>query len=780
MSRLRTPIIKPRTQGGTFYTFGSALEDVGLNINELKNKVTLSHYVLLNIPAFEVSEFKDNVNKGDYTFAQSFQNYALNMETVLRNQSSYNFAESATVSERVFWKWMQKEKLISFVNDVDEDDNDTGYYIDASTFNDDSVIKGFGLISAGAQRTDAYGIYNETFVQIPSSYGQMKVLLKPVSDKNYYMTKNGQAFSASDQHSIYIENVDASTECDSSGNLHTGLSAIAIFDDDSTRSYKIEDNKDELCVEFSLGELRKYYDDDTLSYNDIGVGDSSIIRPLEVNGNFEFNSVLVYYSIYDSTGKNILATNAYGLLLLDSAELKEENKYQYPSFPKKQSGVNDAGNSYSFRLNIKTSSVYNGDIKVTDNSTPAYSMSEDFNDTIKNLGVAVETLRSNANLISVLSDQNTSIKELVVRSLDKIDDIENDIVNLKTGKAKEIKTASLITDALSANTLDSSLEIGDYGTFDGSVFSYTTVKTDLLDATDASIDKLTTTVIKGKHEEILFDKYGKISSNGLFANTVYLDSKTSEADRMSLVDANTILNSLNPKKDGNILIDSTEASTTDTADNIGIYVSDSEVSDKNGLNIKPLLGAIIIKLKSLELFDISTVDSSTDILLNIYDTINIINDAYQSLYEEFSLLQSRQESLEYDSSLLSTHMEEIDSSIEAINSTLNDYNNAFEDIDNTLYNISDDVSTLIDNYNVIDTRTTDLETAVNNIDSSLAMLNTLDASIKAHDTSIQSQNTIVNDLSTNVNAFARFIGENEMSQYGSLRELIADIVEHGA
>ena len=31
MPKTRTPIIKPRKQGGTFYTFASALEDVGLN-----------------------------------------------------------------------------------------------------------------------------------------------------------------------------------------------------------------------------------------------------------------------------------------------------------------------------------------------------------------------------------------------------------------------------------------------------------------------------------------------------------------------------------------------------------------------------------------------------------------------------------------------------------------------------------------------------------------------------------------------------------------------------
>jgi hypothetical protein len=49
---LRTPIIMPRKQGGTFYTFGSAMEDIGLNINESHNRDEISNYVLLNIPKF--------------------------------------------------------------------------------------------------------------------------------------------------------------------------------------------------------------------------------------------------------------------------------------------------------------------------------------------------------------------------------------------------------------------------------------------------------------------------------------------------------------------------------------------------------------------------------------------------------------------------------------------------------------------------------------------------------------------------------------------------------
>ena len=95
MKNIRTPLIKPRNNGGTFYTFGSALEDIGLNINELSDKIALSHYVLLDLP--ETSNIQgDNFN---IAFADSLQNYALNFETVVRNEDNYNFSEKLTVSE---------------------------------------------------------------------------------------------------------------------------------------------------------------------------------------------------------------------------------------------------------------------------------------------------------------------------------------------------------------------------------------------------------------------------------------------------------------------------------------------------------------------------------------------------------------------------------------------------------------------------------------------------------------------------------------------------------
>ena len=742
MPKTRTPIIKPRKQGGTFYTFASALEDVGLNINELKNKVSLSHYVLLNIPAFDVStSYPADCNPGDYTFAEQFQNYALNMEAVLRNQDNYNFASSLTVSERVFWKWMQKQGYVTFEEDKDASGNLTGYYKDSATFTEESTVKGFGLISSGAQRTDAYGIYNETFVQIPSSYGQSIVLFKPVSDKNYYLAKDEKAFQSKSNNG-YIEFIDASTELDASGNLHTGIPAKAIYDDDTRYSYVVENETDELCVEFSLSALRKYYDDETLTYDDIAMGDSSIFRPEDVTGNFLFNAILVYYSIYDSTGKNILATNAYGLLLLDSAEPGIGEQYQFKELPKKKGDIENSGNSYSFRLNIKTSSVYNGDITVSDNSTPAYQMSTDFNETIRNLAVAVETLRSNANLISALCTQNTNIKELVVKSLDKIDDIESDIKALKSGKMRELKVATMTTDALAAKTLDSSLKIDDYGKIDGSVFEYENIEAGTVRSKDGEIDAIITKSIIGKDGEISLGEAGRITSAGMYTDNLFLFSTNNQTDdRMNAADASTILGSLTVLKDGNFYIDSPTASTNDSASNIGTpEETEAEMSDTlEGVNTKLLLGALITKVNSMELFDMSNVSDSSvaDFLDRIEEALDVKDD-----------VSTNQENI----SKLDSSVQAIDSSVSAIDSSLGT-------VDSSVRNLDSSVSALDSSVKVLDSSVSALETAANNLHDSIDILdssvnklfnhdNSIDASIQSIDTHLNNIDASLNNLET--------------------------------
>ena len=449
----RTPFIKPRVQGGTFYTFGSALEDIGLNINETNNKVSLSHYVLLDIPYFGDDQSKSGIiqidttgrkyseeNKGDLVFADYFQDAILNMETVLRNNSEYNYASPHTVSERVFWKWLFKD--LDFENDFTKDGN---YFYQKDAQN--AYAKSFGRIVSGAQRVDSEGIYNETFVQIPSSYGQMRVLFKQVNDENFsknkiYNSSNGNL----------IEGIK-SDEFDENHNIiSTGIPAWGRFDgeESSDYTYHCKSESDQFEVEFDLANLTSYYDNQTgLTYDDIGFGNvergGNFVDEAEIK-EFRFNSILVYYSIYDTTGKNLISTNAFGIYVLGNTITAEDSSlFLFPEYNKIKTSNTQTGTSFSFRLNIKPTSAYSGDIVVSDNSTTAFAESTDFNDVIKNLSTATEILKTNARVLNKIVNDNLDLKNFAKEALEKVDDIS------KTVSA--ITTDSSIYDTLATNNM---------------------------------------------------------------------------------------------------------------------------------------------------------------------------------------------------------------------------------------------------------------------------------------------------------------------------------------
>lgn len=657
--RLRTPLIKPRQQGGTFYTFASALEDVGLNINELRNKVSLSHYVLLNIPAFDSStSFSDleDVNQGDYIFAQDFQSYVLNMETLLRNQENYNFADSLTVSERVFWKYLEKTKAVTFVDDLDDKGNPTGYFVD-----DNNCVQAFGAITAGSQRSDSYGLYNETFVQIPSSYGKMKVLFKNVDDRNFYRHK-----FYTDSSSDLIEYLQED-EVNDAGRLHTGLSGKASFDgiDNGVGYYEIAEDEHRACVEFSLSELRKYYNDSTLSYDDIAIShsiDSSVyddtdssISASDSSSYYEFNSVLVYYSIYDSTGKNIIATNAYGLLILDNAVNESQNTYKFPILTKKKSTLDDIGNSYSFRLNIKTTSVYNGDILVNDNSTAAYSMSEDFNDMIRNLGNAVEILRSNANAVSLMATESITIKNLISQSLDKIDDIEKTINAMKKGYLRKLKVNTVEASQIKTHTIDSSTIFADVstgetvGSLDSSIFNFKNIKaTNSISSPSARFENLNVKKFTIDEDDFLVGSeeensvYSRMNANGIYTvGDVFVADESSRLfegetvkDEIDSTTVSSLLENIAIYQDGTISLPEKTKIEQEVIN--AKYGSEDQASDDEVNEVKTNITSLF-ELLSQESFDKKYINLSILVGCLLHEIKNM-QENYNTLPEKVSTL----------------------------------------------------------------------------------------------------------------------------------------------
>ena len=124
----KTPYIRPiAVQGGTFYTFSSAAEDLTLTFNNSLKKFSFSKYALLKIPEMGSPTYKENTlqfNAIDTTFLDaasgnfvltnpnnlspspeiSFKNYCLNLESTVISDPNYNAELKRIVSERIFWK----------------------------------------------------------------------------------------------------------------------------------------------------------------------------------------------------------------------------------------------------------------------------------------------------------------------------------------------------------------------------------------------------------------------------------------------------------------------------------------------------------------------------------------------------------------------------------------------------------------------------------------------------------------------------------------------------
>ncbi len=480
-----TPFVKRmRTNGGTIFSFSSAVEDVGININEKNNVVKMSHFALINVPkidepdsstqnvfnvgaipgAFKYDQGSASIKDGRVLIAESFQNYALNLETNLLNLADYDPTLQNTVSERVFWKWMKETGAIRW------DYDPSGYWVEeldadgSAGYN--SVVKYTGLITAGNIRQDTFGTFNETYILVPTSHGQTRPYFKQTEDANYFHgmeipgTENGsvrilgrddylQPHPDGLSYNSYYDFIDSSillqaesgvdwdTSYDASlGGLTPGWwysaynvnpsydrqylidSSDYILSEVYTTSLQYKDGGNEInfqrsnvdCLEllWDLDTLKSLFNDSALTYDKMAI-------EYAINDNFDFNSILLYYSVYNSTEDTLLATNLLGVVFIDapsgnSSDIGLGAGILIPSLEKIQSTINGFGTAYSFRMNIKTDNMVDDtQALIVDMATSDQLYAEDWNEAFSQLGEAVNILSQNNATISFISDQYVNL-----------------------------------------------------------------------------------------------------------------------------------------------------------------------------------------------------------------------------------------------------------------------------------------------------------------------------------------------------------------------------------
>ena len=418
---MATPLIRiPQEQGGTMYAFSSAARDLTRAYYNPDIVFEYSKFALLDIPVvaspspgstnnyiqfdnlFEGGPVggggvapnypdttpDDNANRH---FAQTFQNYALNLENYILTDDDFDNTIYGSDSEKIFFKWLNhigafrvqpansQEASTGYSRTVEESDSTQS----GSEYS--KVVRYVGNVDVTNDKNYQGDTYNEVFVNVPSHVGYTPTVLFKSGAYNTTAT--------SYQPGSFINGRDGQTHPDSNINLES----IADSDDGTI---SIDTNSVyNYGIDWDPAAYAKIANDkklnDLLDYSKLG-------------GDFRFNAILVYYDVYSKSNSGNRSTNLYGVILLDNWKydpgstgwyLPELSKYK----PNAVTGLN--GNAFALKLNVKfNSSLDNVGIEKNINDYSTFSMDLFFDST-----------SSLENAAKVLADANHRYNDLSAR-----------------------------------------------------------------------------------------------------------------------------------------------------------------------------------------------------------------------------------------------------------------------------------------------------------------------------------------------------------------------------
>lgn len=411
---MATPLINPlRVQGGTFYTFSSAVADIQKTFTDDDARFVFSKFVLLDIPdvATPTGNYENfivweaigayaggNISgvtpplspDNNINLAQSFQNYVLNFEEeILQGTNTlaqaYDPTSLFTTSERLFWRWMAQINAIRFRNATAAESTINNRYTeeDPNQYYK-RVVKYIGDIDVVNNVSYDGHAYSEVYMNVPTQHGSTPLIMwKSYQDANY---GPGRIWTNSN---TYISGRD-------SGSIHpSGLSMIASYDDLLTKSYQTYTTFGDVTnwqgfaafpsqagkpvlLSFMDGAILDF---ETSNYkpivNDPSISSFTQFNSTDASSDFTFNAALIYYDSYSASNSANTATNLYGVLILDDyvnvgsgqSYLKRFDKFK----PNKITKLN--GNGYSLKLDIKfDASVANAGVETLINDYNTFSM----------------------------------------------------------------------------------------------------------------------------------------------------------------------------------------------------------------------------------------------------------------------------------------------------------------------------------------------------------------------------------------------------------------------
>lgn len=368
------PILKElRDQGSTFYTFSGAVNDSILMFSSDTIKLNFSKFVCLQLPKWEnVAKQRlyhdpaelESVNDSNAAddpstfFVKAYlQNYIENFTSIVdANRPDETFSN---FNEAAFWKALQavsdsdsavadecktlQLEVDSTYEDINLTTREKYKEIDNEENTYEQVIKYVGDVNMLNHVKSAGKEYLEVFAHIPTNVGKMSdVLLKMnmglSADAAQVPTESGDLWIVGQE--------DAYTNAQSS--LKTYAKAVY---DTADRKYNVNTEKDFLQID----------------WDDIETSQDKWNQ-----GSFDFNAILLYYDIWDTTAPESRKRNLWGVLFVNDFEQSSPLVWAMPNFAKYQPDANQAGNSYGFRFNLMYSNSTNqltSEITINDYST---------------------------------------------------------------------------------------------------------------------------------------------------------------------------------------------------------------------------------------------------------------------------------------------------------------------------------------------------------------------------------------------------------------------------
>jgi hypothetical protein len=439
---MATPLVRtPQIQGGTMYAFASGTRDLTRAFNNPDIKFEFSNYALLDIPNFQAST--NNLNTVDFTnmldysnisydignaghdFANTFQNYALNLEELILQDDDFDSTLYGSDAEKIFFKWLNKLGAIRFKTADSSESTQTGLATEENNSNQtgnqyERVVKYLGSIDVGNDIQYKGNAYHEVYINVPSGIGFTPTVLFRSETYNTTASK------------IYPEAIINGRDGQSHPDVNMEMETLIDVVDDSDANnlipyYDININS---SPNFEIDWESSHYHK---------VTNNSDINTLQdfakQGGDFRFNAVLIYYDLYSESVPANRETNLYGVLILDnpqdspgvasSSYIPELIKYK----PNEITGLN--GNAFGLKLNLKfNSSLDNVGIEVNINDFTTFSMD-----------LFMDTTSALENATKLLSDANARYSRIKGR----LDDLENlvmsmDSVTELTGRVDRLET----------------------------------------------------------------------------------------------------------------------------------------------------------------------------------------------------------------------------------------------------------------------------------------------------------------------------------------------------